>query len=84
MIIDARNFVGPEYGRTGSVKAVINRAIDMIEVGRYAHVEAMMDLTGKTVPWQRLSMYVSTLQGDRKFAIRKRIHGDGYEIHRVA
>lgn len=84
MIIDARNFVGPEYGRIGSTKAVINHALDTIEVGKHTHVEAMMDLAGKTVPWQRLSMYVGTLQGDRKFAIRKRIHGDGYDIHRVA
>lgn len=84
MIIDARNFVGPEYGRTGSVKAVINHALGMIEVGKHSHVEAMMDSAGKTVPWDRLSMYVSLLKGDRKFTIRKCVHGDGYKIHRIA
>ena len=85
MIIDARNFVGTEYGRQGSVKGVINHAIDGIEVGKHIRVEAMTDVTGKAVPWERLSMYVSTLKGDdRKFTIRKSINGVGYEVHRIA
>lgn len=84
MIIDARDLVSPEYGRTGSVKAVINHAIDAIDVGKHIHVEAMKDALGKTVPWERLNAYVSMLKGERKFTIRKCVHGDGYEIHRVA
>lgn len=84
MIIDARNFVGPEYGRIGSVKAVINHTIDTIEVGKHTHVEAMWDVIGQTVPWNYLTVYVSALKGDRKFKVRKCIHGDGYEIHRIA
>ena len=85
MIIDARNFVDAKYGRRGSLKAVINHAIDGIEVGSHIHVEAMTDVIGKSVPWARLSMYVSTLKGDdRKFTIRKSIKGVGYEIHRIA
>lgn len=84
MIIDARNLVGSEYGRPGSVKAVINHAIDGIEVGKHIHVETMTDATGKAVPWARLNMYVSALKGDRDFKIRKSLHESGYEIHRVA
>ena len=84
MIIDARNLVGSEHGRQGSMKAVINHALDSIEVGEHIHVEAMKDAIGKTVRWERLHAYVSMLKGERKFAIRKRVHGDGYEIHRVA
>ena len=84
MIIDARNFVSPEYGRTGSMWAVINHALDGIETGSHIHVEAMKDATGKDVPWARLSMYASRLKGDRKFMIRKSLHDIGYEIHRIA
>lgn len=85
MIIDARNFVGTGYGRQGSVKAVINHALDGIETGSHIHVEAMKDVAGKDVPWARLSMYVNALKGEtRKFTIRKSIHDVGYEIHRIA
>lgn len=84
MIIDASNFVSPEYGRPGSVKAVINHAIDGIEVGKHINIEAMKDVTGKIVPWERLNMYVSILKDDRKFKIRKAIGGSGYDIHRIA
>lgn len=84
VIIDARNLVGPEYGRIGTLRPVVKHALDMIEVGKHVHVEAMRDAIGQTVPWERLHGYVSTLRGDRRFTIRKCAHGDGYEIHRIA
>ena len=84
MILDAREFVSPEYGRTGSMKAVINHALDKIETGNHIHVEGMKDAIGKTVPWKRLSAYVTMLRGERKFTIRRAINGNGYEIHRIA
>lgn len=71
MIIDARNFVSQEYGRLGSTKAVINHALDGIEVGQHIIVEAVNDKIGKPVPWERLNMYVSILRGDRTFTVRK-------------
>jgi hypothetical protein len=37
MIIDARNFVGTEYGSQGSMQAVINHALDGIETGSHIH-----------------------------------------------
>lgn len=84
MIIDARNFVGAEYGRQGSMQAVINHALDGIETGSHIHVEAMKNAAGKIVPWARLSMYISKLKGEREFKLRKSLHESGYEIHRVA
>lgn len=84
MIIDARDFVRTEYGRQGSVKAVINHAIDGIETGGHIHVEAMKDVAGKDVPWARLGMYINKLKGERDFKIRKSLHESGYEVHRIA
>ena len=84
MIIDAHNFVGTEHGRQGSVKAVISHAIDGIEVGKHIHVEAIKDVAGNDVPWERLGMYIHNLKGARKFKTRKSLHDIGYEIHRVA
>lgn len=84
MIIDARNFVGFEYGRPGSLKAAMNHALAQIEAGNHIHVEGMKDSIGKNVPWERLNVYVSMLKGNRTFKVRKSVHGIGYEVHRVA
>lgn len=84
MIIDARNFVGTEYGRQGSMRAVINHALDGIETGGHIHIEAMKDVAGKIVPWARLSMHIHKLKGEREFKLRKSLHESGYEIHRIA
>lgn len=83
MIIDARNAVDHGPYRAYTVKQAVAQALEKIDVGSFADIEAFRDAVGADLPKPRLDTLVNTTAGDRKFSVRKQ-EGMVARIYRIA
>ena len=85
MIIDAMNSTSGKNGRPYTVKAAVADAIDEIPVGGNLVVDAIKGAVGQDVPWERVTMCIAKVSGDRRFTTRQSPTGGfPYTIYRVA
>lgn len=83
MIIDTRDAVDNVPYRAYTLKQAVAKALDKIEVGAFADIEAFKDAVGADLPKPRLDTLVNQTAGDRKFSVRKQ-EGMVARIYRLA